>query len=91
MGIDGKPCRISDVGRGPIEAAVTAFRQSPDIPEIQVEEYHEHALGSGADARAIAFIGARINGKNVYGTGIDESINLAAIRALVNALNHSGK
>ncbi len=89
MGIDGKTCRISDVGRGPIEAAVTAFRQSPDIPEIQVEEYHEHALGSGADARAIAFIGARINGKNICGTGIDESINMAAIRALVNALNHS--
>ena len=89
MKIDGKGCRVSGIGRGPIEAAVIAFRQSPDIPEIQVEDYREHALGSGADARAIAFIGTRTGGKNVYGTGIDESINVAAIRALVNALNHS--
>ncbi|OQA81618.1 MAG: 2-isopropylmalate synthase [Lentisphaerae bacterium ADurb.Bin242] len=89
MSVDGKACRVSGTGGGPIEATVTAFRQCLDIPAIQVEEYHEHALGSGADARAIAFIGTKIGGKTVYGTGIDESINLAAIYALVNALNHS--
>ncbi len=87
--VHGESRHISGTGGGPIEAAVNAFRQCPGIPEVRVEEYHEHALGSGANARAIAFIGAQVAGRNVYGTGIDESINVAAIRALVNALNHA--
>ncbi len=89
IAVGGQPRRISGIGKGPIEAAVAAFGNCPDIPEIQVDEYHEHAMERGANAHAIAFIGARVGGKTVYGTGIDESINLAAIRALVNALNHS--
>jgi 2-isopropylmalate synthase len=89
ISVNGATHRVQGTGGGPIEAAVHAFANCPGIPSIEVESYHEHALGSGAGARAIAFIGTRINGQTVYGTGIDESINAAAIRALVNALNHS--
>lgn len=80
---------LNGTGGGPIEGAVAAFAQCPAIPPMQIESYTEHALGRGSDAQAIAFIGIRFNGSEaiVHGVGIDRSINIAAIRAIVNALN----
>ena len=80
---------LNGTGGGPIEGAVAAFAQCPAIPPMQIESYTEHALGRGSDAQAIAFIGIRFNGSEtiVHGAGIDRSINIAAIRAIVNALN----
>lgn len=83
---------LNGTGGGPIEGAVAAFAQCPAIPPMQIESYTEHALGRGSDAQAIAFIGIRFNGSEaiVHGVGIDHSINIAAIRAIVNALNRKG-
>lgn len=83
---------LNGTGGGPIEGAVAAFAQCPAIPPMQIESYTEHALGRGSDAQAIAFIGIRFNGSEaiVHGVGIDRSINIAAIRAIVNALNRKG-
>ncbi len=77
-------------GGGPIEAAA-AFRHCPDVGEFQIESYHEHALGKGADAQAICYIGLKFSdsGSIVYGVGIDININLAAIRAIANAINRN--
>lgn len=65
---------------------------SGDSRPMQIESYTEHALGRGSDAQAIAFIGIRFNGSEtiIHGVGIDRSINIAAIRAIVNALNRKG-
>ena len=83
---------LNGTGGGSIEGAVAAFAQCPAIPPMQIESYTEHALGRGSDAQAIAFIGIRFNGSEaiVHGVGIDRSINIAAIRAIVNALNRKG-
>ncbi|MPN11728.1 hypothetical protein SDC9_159036 [bioreactor metagenome] len=53
----------------------------------------QHALDRGAAAEAIAFIGIRPAGMEqvVYGAGIDGNVNLAAIRAITNAINHIGE
>ncbi len=90
--INGRQHRIAGTGGGPIEAAAAAFSQCPELPAIQIDSYTEHALGRGSDAHAIAFIGIRSGNGNetVYGAGIDRSINVAAIRALVNAVNRIG-
>lgn len=87
--IAGREYSLNGTGGGPIEGAVAAFAQCPAIPPMQIESYAEHALGRGSDAQAIAFIGIRFNGGEtiVHGVGIDRSINIAAIRAIVNALN----
>ncbi|MBS1369531.1 MAG: 2-isopropylmalate synthase [Lentisphaeria bacterium] len=82
---------VSGTGGGPIEAAVAALHECRAVPEFQVEEYSEHALGRGASAQAIAFVGIQAGGggATIYGVGTDRNINLAAIRAIVNAVNHS--
>ena len=87
--IAGREYSLNGTGGGPIEGAVAAFAQCPAIPPMQIESYAEHALGRGSDAQAIAFIGIRFNGGEtiVHGVGINRSINIAAIRAIVNALN----
>ncbi len=84
----GSVYAVIGTGGGPIEAAAAALRRCPAVPPFQVEAYSEHALGRGSDARAIAFIGLKTDdGKVIYGAGIHENVNIAAITAMVNALN----
>ena len=84
----GSVYAVIGTGGGPIEAAAAALHRCPSVPPFQVEAYSEHALGRGSDARAIAFIGLKTDdGKVIYGAGIHENVNIAAITAMVNALN----
>lgn len=84
----GSVYAVIGTGGGPIEAAAAALHRCPGIPDFQVEAYSEHALGRGSDARAIAFIGLKTgDGEVIYGAGIHENVNIAAITAMVSALN----
>ena len=84
----GSVYAVIGTGGGPIEAAAAALRRCPAVPPFRVEAYSEHALGRGSDARAIAFIGLKTDdGKVIYGAGVHENVNIAAITAMVNALN----
>ncbi len=84
---------VIGTGGGPIEAAAAALHRCRALPEFQLESYSEHALGKGANAQAAAFIGLRFDetGAVVHGAGIHRNINFAAIRAIVAALNRSGR
>ncbi len=74
-------------GKGPLEALVASL---PVAAEIM--DYSEHAIGSGAKARAIAYVELRAGGgRSFYGIGIDENITTASFRALFSALNRSLK
>ena len=84
----GSVYAVIGTGSGPIEAAAAALNRCPSVPPFQVEAYSEHALGRGSDARAIAFLGLRTgDGEVIYGAGIHENVNIAAITAMVSALN----
>jgi len=50
-------------------------------------DYAEHALGEGADARAAAYVEAKVGGKTRWGVGVDANIVTASIRAVVSAVN----
>ena len=80
---------VSGSAAGPIEAVVNALRKVPGMPDFQLEHYSEHALRSGADAQAVAFIALRFpeNGALVFGAGKNSNVNLAAVSAIVSALN----
>lgn len=84
----GKLRQVAGSGSGPVEAAANALRELDNLSQIEVVDYHEHALTQGAGASAIAYIGITVDGQTAYGAGIDPSINFAAVRALVNAVNH---
>ena len=75
--------RISGKGCGPIDAFVAALGEN-----IAVLDYHEHALGSGADALAVAYVEMRIgDNPQAFGVGIDANIVTASIKAILSGLN----
>jgi 2-isopropylmalate synthase len=84
---EGQPYELTGEGNGPIAAFVSALSQS-DAPTFEITHYSEHALGSGSDAQAIAYIQVKtVDGRTAFGAGVDTSIELAGINAILSALN----
>ncbi len=54
---------------------------------FKVLDYHEHALGEGAGARAVAYFSIMIEDEIYWAVGVDDSITYASIKGLVSALN----
>jgi 2-isopropylmalate synthase len=80
---------IKGAGNGPIAAFVDALARDAGLA-VEIVDYHEHALGEGADARAAAYVEARVNGaKSRWGVGLDANIVTASLRAVVSAVNRA--
>jgi 2-isopropylmalate synthase len=74
-------------GNGPIAAFVNALIAG-GVPKFEVVHYAEHALSAGEAASAIAYIQIRLaEGRTRWGAGVDTSIELASIKAVLSALN----
>jgi 2-isopropylmalate synthase len=70
-------------GNGPIDAFVAALGL-----DIRLMDYHEHAIGSGADARAACYVELRLgNGPTLFGAAIDSNILTASFKAVLSAVN----
>ncbi|MBD5635787.1 MAG: 2-isopropylmalate synthase [Candidatus Eremiobacteraeota bacterium] len=75
-------------GNGPIDALVDALRRDL-VVELSVRDYHEHAVGSGADAAAVAYVEVVTAGKARYGVGRDPNIVRASLRAVMAGLDRA--
>lgn len=82
--IAGEMQHITGQGAGPIEAFVNGLNAV--LPTtVRVLDYHEHALGSGADAAAVAYLELRIGEQlTVFGVGMDANIVLASLKAILS-------
>ncbi|KQQ97290.1 2-isopropylmalate synthase [Massilia sp. Leaf139] len=70
-------------GNGPIDGFVNALGI-----DIRLMDYHEHAIGSGANARAACYVELRVgNGPTLFGAGIDSNIVTASFKAVLSAVN----
>ena len=79
----GEPYALHGEGNGPIDAFVAAL----GLP-LTVLDYHEHAIGAGADARAACYVELRLGeSAGVFGVGVDSHIVAAALKAVLSALN----
>jgi 2-isopropylmalate synthase len=86
---EGKVHKFIGAGNGPIDAFVNGLG-STGVPAFELLFYSEHSLGKGAEARAVAYIQIKSGrGVTFFGAGIDTSIELASIKALVSAVNRS--
>jgi 2-isopropylmalate synthase len=84
---DGKPVEISGEGNGPLAALVHGLTTA-GVPHFEIANYSEHALSSGEEAAAIAYIQIKTaDGKVRWGAGVDTNIAFASIRAVLSALN----
>lgn len=84
----GKDTTITGVGTGPIDGFVNALCKHLNI-ELEVIDYSEHTLRPGADASAICYMETEIDGKRVWGVGVNSNIVAASLEALVSAVNRA--
>jgi 2-isopropylmalate synthase len=86
--LEGGERWIKGHGNGPIAAFVDALGRDAGFA-VEIVDYAEHALGEGADARAVAYVETRSpgGGKVRWGVGVDANIVTASLRAVVSAVN----
>lgn len=81
----GETLHWRGLGKGPLEALVAGLPVA-----VEIMDYHEHAIGSGTNARAAAYVEIRLDGgRPLHGIGIDENLTTASFRALFSALNRA--
>lgn len=84
--IHGERKRVRGTGNGPIAAFITAL--AGEGFEIDVMDYHEHAISSGASAKAVTYMETSSpDGSVRWGVGMDSDIVTASLRAIVGAVN----
>ena len=86
---NGKEFIIKGVGNGPIAAFCEAL--ATHGINLRVLDYHEHALASGGDAQAAAYLECSINSQTLWGVGIDPSIVTSSLKAIISAVNRSNR
>jgi 2-isopropylmalate synthase len=88
--VAGQTLALRGEGNGPVEAFVDALQRASGVG-IAVLDYHEHAIGTGAGARAAAYLELRIaDTRTLFGVGIDGNIVTASMKAVVSGLLRSG-
>ena len=80
--------QVQGTGTGPIDAFVTGLAAATG-QDVRVLDYHEHAIGSGAGAQAVAYLELRINGQTLFGVGMDGNIVSASLKAIISGLLRS--
>ena len=86
----GEVIALQGEGRGPVEAFVDGLQRLCGC-RIEVLDYHEHAIGSGAQARAAAYLELRVaDTRTLFGVGIDANIVTASLKAVLSGLLRCG-
>ena len=83
----GEAIELSGTGNGPI-AAFCHILQNYGV-DVRVRDFHEHALSSGGDASAAAYLECEIAGEVFWGVGIDPNTTTASLKAVVSAINRA--
>ena len=84
---NGEPHEIKGSGNGPINAFVNALEKI-NQKDFNLKDYRSHATKGGSDADSAAYILLEgTNGKEAWGCGVDPSIEIAGVKALVSSLN----
>lgn len=87
----GEEKTFEAVGNGPIDAVQRGLQQELSI-SIKVLDYEEHALQSGSNSQAAAYIHMldSNSGRVTYGVGVSSNITRASVRAIFSAVNRLG-
>ena len=73
---------FSGSGNGPIDAMIQGINKKMGV-NLSVTDYHQHSLGTGSDAKAVAYIEVSDGKKTRWGVGIDENTIRASLRAIM--------
>ncbi|MGN0304904.1 MAG: alpha-isopropylmalate synthase regulatory domain-containing protein, partial [Lachnospiraceae bacterium] len=82
---------VEAVGNGPIDAVKRGLQETLEL-DVKILDYEEHALQSGSNSQAAAYIHLLDSntGRVTYGVGVSSNITRASVRAIFSALNRLG-
>ena len=83
----GTALTLEGRGNGPIAAFTSALAELG--VDVRVLDYHEHAMSAGGDATAAAYVECAVDGRVLWGVGIDPNIVTASLKAVVSAVNRA--
>ena len=69
---------------------MAAINGLPQDYDVRVLDYAEHALSSGGDAVAAAYVECLVRDTIYWGVGIDANIVTASLKAVISAVNRAG-
>jgi 2-isopropylmalate synthase len=74
-------------GNGPIDAFLGVLSQRGVT--VKLYDYVEHAMSAGGDAVAAAYVELDVDGRRLWGIGIDADISTASLKAVISATNRA--
>jgi 2-isopropylmalate synthase len=87
--VDGEIREIEGIGNGPISSFVEALA-GVGI-EVRVLDYNEHAMSSGGDAKAAAYVECQVGDAVLWGVGVDANIVTASLKGVLSAVNRAAR
>jgi 2-isopropylmalate synthase len=86
--MSGRAFGLRGIGNGPIDAFVQGLSHVTG-QAVRVLDYHEHAISSGANARAVAYLELRVGDQTLFGVGMDSNIVSASLKAVVSGVQRA--
>ncbi|MDP2368547.1 2-isopropylmalate synthase [Rhodoferax sp.] len=86
--VGGRSLSVRGSGTGPIDAFVQGLGVATG-ESVRVLDYHEHAIGSGANAQAMAYLELRIGERTLFGVGRDSNIVSASLKAIISGIERA--
>jgi 2-isopropylmalate synthase len=92
---------LTGTGNGPIAAFLNALDELASeehsrgsqvldkIDDVRLLDYSEHALSSGGDAYAAAYVELAVGDQILWGVGVDANIVTASLKAVISAVNRA--
>ncbi|MEU2182855.1 2-isopropylmalate synthase [Streptomyces thermolilacinus] len=87
--VDGVETVLTGSGNGPISAFFDALNTIGF--DARLLDYQEHTMSEGASAQAASYIECAIDGKVLWGIGIDANTTRASLKAVISAVNRSAR
>ncbi len=84
---NGAEVALTGRGNGPVAAFCDALSQHGI--DVRVLDYAEHAMSAGGDATAASYVECAVEGRMLWGVGIDPSITTSSLKAIVSAVNRA--
>ncbi|AWZ07199.1 MULTISPECIES: 2-isopropylmalate synthase [unclassified Streptomyces] len=87
--VDGVDTVLDGTGNGPISAFFDALAGIGI--DARLLDYTEHTMSEGASAVAASYIECAIDGRVLWGIGIDANTTRASLKAVISAVNRAGR
>ncbi|WP_405788822.1 2-isopropylmalate synthase [Streptomyces sp. NBC_00029] len=87
--VDGADTVLNGTGNGPISAFFDALAGIGI--DARLLDYTEHTMSEGASAVAASYIECAIDGRVLWGIGIDANTTRASLKAVISAVNRAGR